>query len=125
MSYKYVTSDLKELKGKGLCGSGTECVVLIPGILSQVCAGGVDVDKGGFATGAVGLNQVARFGGWGAVHLTNVVPPPYSFAIVDGSREKPPGQDGRLRGCQWVCIRLTWRGRASPRVRHVRRLCEL
>ena len=47
---------LKELKEKGLCGSGTECVVLIPGILSQVCAGGVEVDKGGFATGAVGLN---------------------------------------------------------------------
>lgn len=56
MSYKYLTSDLKELKRKGLCGSGTECVVLIPGILSQVCAGGVEVDKGGFATGAVGLN---------------------------------------------------------------------
>lgn len=27
------------------------------------------VDKGGFATGAVVLNQVARFGEWGAVHL--------------------------------------------------------
>ena len=76
--------------------------------LDSFAPGALLVDKGGFATGAVALNWIARFGGWGCGGSVGD-----STAALQLRYGR--GKAGRNRGRWWKAqdgsVRLPWRGR--------------